>query len=297
MLTNNLARRSPQHCCEDQIVSEGSVEEQGCVHRSANVSKRSIFRAAIWQKVIHGVKSHVNQHDNRYWMTSNGGWQRKMAAAFKRPTHHPEEDLLTSYAAGQVTGSRALLVATHLAYCLDCRAVVAAAESVGGELLEGEVGIEPEAQLDPNTGTEPSNTLNTQAGGLRFPRPLRDLIAAGEKDTKWRNIWFGVKELTIPGYGPDARLLWIPAGRRMPRHDHNGEEFTLVLQGSFSDKTGAFLPGDLQLGTPGLDHQPQAGRDMDCICLVVETGGLRLSGWLGRLVGWRSGRSNAKMAA
>jgi putative transcriptional regulator len=220
-----------------------------------------------------------------------------MTVKFPKPKHHPEPEQLMAYAAGRETGGKALMLATHLAMCPACRAAVHAAETIGGELLDIEAGIEPDAQPDLDRASAASDAVQSAPSHLRFPQPLRSLISAAEEGAGWRNIWFGVKELALPGYEPQARLLWIPAGRRMPRHDHNGEEFTLVLKGSFSDRTGSYHPGDLQVGVPGLDHQPQAGRQEDCVCLVVEQGGLRLSGWLGRLVGWSSDRTSAKIAA
>lgn len=213
------------------------------------------------------------------------------------PAHHPNEDLLFGYAAGAVTGARALIVATHLAYCAHCRSQVAAAETIGGEILDRELGMAtgsvPEPRRDAASG---STETPLSPGEFDFaPRHLRNVLAAAQR--RWINVWFGVKEMPIPEYGPATRLLWIPKGRRMPRHDHYGEEMTLVLKGNFSDATGHYAAGDFQTGTPGLDHQPHAGSQGPCICLVVEKGGLKLSGWLGRLVAWRGGRPSGNIAA
>lgn len=202
------------------------------------------------------------------------------------PVHHPDDEFLAAYAAGSVTGARALIAAAHLTYCGQCRRTVAAAECVGGELLEQLPGVETQDNVLPELSTTQSDTPAAPlSGDFPFaPKPLRALLQAGS--ARWVQVWFGVKELPIQGYGPEARLLWIPAGRRMPRHDHHGEEMTLVLQGSFSDATGRYGAGDLQIGGPGLDHQPHAGTEGPCVCLVVESSGLKLSGWLGRLVSW-----------
>ncbi|MBT5567275.1 MAG: histidine kinase, partial [Rhodospirillaceae bacterium] len=51
-------------------------------------------------------------------------------------SHHPSDDLLWSYAAGSLDEPSSILIATHLSLCPVCRAVVAKAESVGGELFE-----------------------------------------------------------------------------------------------------------------------------------------------------------------
>lgn len=213
------------------------------------------------------------------------------------PSHHPDEELLLQYAAGNLTGGRALIIATHLAYCRVCRGHVAAAEVVGGEMLENEAGADVASAQEPPAADlgDPQFAKTVQETHFAFaPNHLRTLLQ--DSGEKWINVWFGVKELPIPGFTPVARLLWIPAGRRMPRHDHQGEEMTLVLKGSFTDATGRFAAGDLQVGLPGLDHQPHAGTESDCVCLVVEQGGLKLSGWLGRLVAWRGGRGERTAA-
>ena len=211
------------------------------------------------------------------------------------PVHHPAEELLHAYAAGTVTGARALIVATHLVYCPQCRAQVSAVESVGGEILDREDGHWAGECPDAPAAVPGSPALVCTGPDIDFaPRHLRTALEGSQG--KWNNVWFGVKELPIPHYGGAARLLWIPKGRRMPRHDHFGEEMTLVLTGSFSDATGRYRTGDFQTGAPGLDHQPWAGKDGPCVCLVVEQGGLKLSGWLGRLVEWRGGQSGTRAA-
>lgn len=213
------------------------------------------------------------------------------------PMHHPDEEFLAAYAAGAVTGAQALIAATHLTFCSVCRTSVAAFERVGGEMLEQVPGVDTQTDVFPDLGAAVASEPQAQdTNDFPYaPRPLRSLLTAHAG--QWLPVWFGVKELPIPGFAPEARLLWIPAGRRMPRHDHNGEEMTLVLRGSFSDATGRYGMGDLQIGMPGLDHQPHAGAEGPCVCLVVESGGLKLSGWLGRLVSWRSRKGSAGFAA
>ena len=215
----------------------------------------------------------------------------------RHPLHHPSNEMLLDYASGSITDGRALIVSAHLAFCPACRGQVAAAECVGGEMLETETDAEVADGLDPSyvrgAAIESDGALDD--GRFAFaPRHLRRLLA--KSGNGWVNVWFGVKELPVPGFSPAARLLRIPASRRMPRHDHAGEEMTLVLKGSFSDSTGRFLAGDLQFGMPGLEHQPLAGPEGECVCLVVEQGGLKLSGWLGRLVEWRGGKAEPKAA-
>lgn len=52
------------------------------------------------------------------------------------PKHHPDSALLMEYASGSLREPVALLIATHLALCPQCRAESHRLETVGGALLE-----------------------------------------------------------------------------------------------------------------------------------------------------------------
>ena len=52
------------------------------------------------------------------------------------PRHHPSDATLLTYAAGSLGEGLSLVVASHLAFCSDCRDAVAAGELVGGNLLD-----------------------------------------------------------------------------------------------------------------------------------------------------------------
>ncbi len=58
------------------------------------------------------------------------------------PTHHPAEETLLRHAAGTLAPGRALVVATHLPFCRDCRAAIRLGEAIGGTLLADEPGAE-----------------------------------------------------------------------------------------------------------------------------------------------------------
>lgn len=84
--------------------------------------------------------------------------------------------------------------------------------------------------------------------------------------------------------GGSVRLLYIPAGQAVPDHSHNGLELTLVLQGSFSDETGRFGVGDVEIGDEDLEHTPIADAGDACICLAATDAPLRFNAFLPRLL-------------
>ncbi len=88
----------------------------------------------------------------------------------------------------------------------------------------------------------------------------------------------------MAGETGSARLLYIPPGQGVPDHGHNGLELTLVLQGSFTDETGSFGTGDLEIADQTLDHTPVAGPDAPCICLAATDAPLRFRAFMPRLL-------------
>ncbi len=212
------------------------------------------------------------------------------------PNHHPGDDLLWEYAAGAQREPVALVIATHLALCPACRDVVASCEAIAGALLD-EVPTDMTdngtrervfAQLDKgdirvsNTGAARKAT----PVDLLIPRPLRDYVSGRIEDLVWQERRGGPAAVHLLGDVEefDTRLLRIRAGTTMPRHRHEGNEYTLVLSGGFSDHTGHYVRGDVAICDNVVDHQPIADPGDDCICLAVVDAPLRLSGPFGRLL-------------
>ncbi len=208
------------------------------------------------------------------------------------PSFHLTEDLILAYAAGHLSEAVNLIVACHLEMCDDCRAAVAAHEALGGTLLEtGESAALNESALDDVLAliraTPEERTAQPIAAAPQdkvLPSPLRDYVGGSLEAVRWRPVGMGVKQAVLPtSRAATARLLYIPAGTAVPDHAHGGLELTLVLQGAFSDETGRFARGDIEIAHEDLQHMPVADISEDCICLAVTDAPLRFSGWLPRL--------------
>jgi len=212
--------------------------------------------------------------------------------------HHPPDEMLLDYAAGNQDEAVALVVATHLALCPACRVRVAGYEALGGALLED---LEPVAvggdvlgklmrNLDtapdaPQDDHRPAPPRTAPAGPDMLPRPLRDLAGRDVDAVPWKSVLPGLEEFTIDlgrrhrgKDGTNARLLRLRAGRAFPRHTHQGIELLQVLTGSFQDETGHYVRGDISVADGSVDHQPVADDDQDCVCLIVTEAPLRLTG-------------------
>lgn len=212
--------------------------------------------------------------------------------------HHPSDALLLDYASGAAAEPVSLLVATHLTLCSQCRSKVATYEALGGMLIEeiDEADTLPESMKDGLLASldEVDNSLMpVQSTGIgenaltaKIPQPLRAYCEEAIENAEWQWSGFGIKKIPLLEMQDDfdCYLLMIRGGKKVPQHDHAGNEWSLVLDGSFTDETGHFARGDIAERHQGEKHQPVAGPGADCICLVVADAPVRLTGTVGRLL-------------
>ena len=200
--------------------------------------------------------------------------------------HHLSEELLTAYAAGALPEAFALVVATHLSMCDECRAMAESLDGIGGTLIEGLDGAAMDAgaleAVMARLDDAPAAPIRVDRGVL--PAPVRAYIGGELDEVKWKPVGMGVKQAVLKtSDSASARLLYIPAGAAMPEHSHRGMELTLVLQGAFEDDSDRFGPGDVEIADDEVDHTPVADVGADCICLAATEGRLRFKSWIPRL--------------
>jgi putative transcriptional regulator len=201
-------------------------------------------------------------------------------------THHIPDAMLAAYAAGTLPHAFSVVIASHVSLCDQCRSALGAHQAVGGLVLEGAdtVGVSGNlktgilAQLDDRYTPEPAY----DRFGI-YPGPV--VKAMKGKEPSWKTLGMGVRQdiLSASREG-SVRLLYIPPGQAVPDHSHNGLELTLVLQGSFSDETGRFGVGDLEIGDESLHHTPTADPGDPCICLAATDAPLRFNALIPRLL-------------
>lgn len=207
--------------------------------------------------------------------------------------HHLSDDLILAYATGVLDEAASLLVATHMALCPQCRKALELAEALGGNLIESEEAVEvSDTALDAvmariGRTPEAASARPARPAGKAFilPQPLRDYAGGDVDRLRWRSLGGGVRHLPIEtgNSASKARLLKIPPSAKVPDHGHHGLELTLVLAGSFYDQGAWFRRGDVEEADATVEHQPVAGPEEDCICLIVNAGKLRFRGLLPRL--------------
>lgn len=200
--------------------------------------------------------------------------------------HHIPSEFLAAYAAGSLSHPFAVVVATHVSMCAECRAELEAHHAVGGAVLESlpaetihaDSKAAVLAALDDVAPAAPS----PKRAGI-YPGPLAEAI--GGDTPRWKHVGLGTKQAVLyRGRAGSVRLLHIPPGQAVPDHSHRGIEMTLVLQGSFFDEDAEFGVGDVELADDSVEHTPVAGAGQPCICLAATEAPLRFSGMLPRIL-------------
>ena len=195
----------------------------------------------------------------------------------KAPTHHPPGELLIDYAAGSASEAEALMMAVHLDACPECRRSVDLALAVGGALLDSIAPARPSPSLFQRTlqaidATPVETDVSARpvpAMAANWPAPLRAHLARKPTGV-WRHLPAGFRALRIPA--ADAGRLWImkaPGGRGPLRHRHVSDEWTVVLEGGFTDETGTYAAGDFAYMGEGDEHTMVAERGEGCVCLLL----------------------------
>jgi putative transcriptional regulator len=204
---------------------------------------------------------------------------------------HPSEATLLAYAAGTLSSGFSLAVAVHLQFCKTCREPIAAWEGVAGSLLDSM----PESEMSDDAlartmararsgerTPQPTPIEKVEIGGLELPGAL---AAAGINKRRW--IAPGIWRATIPAGSKapsETYLIRLGTNRRIPLHGHEGMEAICVMKGSFSDVTGRYGVGDfLELDETSL-HEPVAGPEGECICIISSEAPPKMRGFVGWLM-------------
>lgn len=208
--------------------------------------------------------------------------------------HHAPDELLLDYAAGVLPEGPALAVALHVALDPGSRRLVRRLRGVGGALLDedpvaadmGEAALEEAlARLDDlpddDTSIAPTTRPGVASGFDWAPAVLRPYLAG----RTWRRAFGGFEQIRLDLHGDahGVRLLKLEPGRGLPSHRHVANEYTVVLQGGYTDNTGNYGVGDFAVGPGTQRHRPVADPGDPCIALIVLEKPIVLTSFWGRL--------------
>ena len=205
--------------------------------------------------------------------------------------NHPTDELLASYSAGSLPLSQALCISVHLEHCHECSQKLLRLNQVGSELMHrlkpspstSSLKEELLDKLDTLTLADEPDYEDTDSS---VPRCLRQFINKGYTDLPWKRVSLDIQshELCRDNNRARVELLRIKPGGTSGTHTHMGDEYTVILEGSFSDETGLYRKGDFLVRNEKHKHTPVATSDRECICLAVTEAPIQLTGFFGRML-------------
>ncbi len=205
--------------------------------------------------------------------------------------NHPANELLASYSAGSLPLSQALCISAHLEHCDQCGAQLRRLNRVGSELMQ-KLSPAPASEdlkqrvlerLD-DIVDEPARA--EPASDSSVPRCLRQFITGSYDELKWKWVSPDIHSVQLcrDSNGAKVELLKIKPGGSATTHTHLGDEYTVILEGSFSDEQGVYRQGDFMVKDANDQHTPVATRDRECICLAVTEGPIQFTGLFSRML-------------
>ena len=206
-----------------------------------------------------------------------------------------DEEAITDYVLGALSPAKHVIMACQSEISDAVSERVSFQEDIAASLLEDGTSetLSPLfmgnvlAALPPQESAN-VNKMDDPEDGLA-PKSLRHMLGHGLQDLKWKSLVPGVAVHDILGNrktkeGDRLYLLKAKGGMRMPDHSHTGEEWSLILTGSYTVGGKRFTRGDLHIEDETETHAPHIDEGEDCICLVMTQGPLKMQGWLPKVV-------------
>lgn len=203
--------------------------------------------------------------------------------------NHPQDDLMAAYSAGSLPLSQALCISAHLEHCPDCAQKLQRLNRVGSQLMQDlkPAGVSEglkQKLLDSLDGLQ-DEAPKAALADTSVPRCLQQFIEKDYDSLNWKRVSADIHsaELCRDSNGARVELLKIKPGGSATRHTHTGDEYTVILEGSFSDESGLYHQGDFMVRDEKDHHTPVATQDRECICLAVTEGPIQFTGIVSRL--------------
>lgn len=205
--------------------------------------------------------------------------------------NHPADELMASYSAASLPLSQALCISVHLENCDLCARKLRRLNQVGSELMHQLKPSPPDSSLKDQllerlaSIDEDAVEDQTIPGDASVPRCLHQFIKTGLQDVSWNRVSRDIHtfELCRDQNNAKVELLRIKPGGTSGKHTHMGDEYTVILEGSFSDEDGLYHQGDFLVRDKNQRHTPVATSDSECICLAVTEAPIQFTGFFSRL--------------
>lgn len=214
---------------------------------------------------------------------------------------HPDTELLIKYASGQLDACLSLAVALHQQECTQCQQKITELESIGGQTLDSSVSLANKTDVDTSidlsfdklmqsiqSSPEQNQKTYPDVALAQFDLAIFKKLKKNQfQNMPWKKITTSIQQAPIAMNDPqyEVSLLKIAPNTKVPKHTHEGNEYTLVLQGDFSDKNGRYNKHAFIAQDQTHEHQPIAGKQ-GCICLTITDAPLKYTGAFGSILNW-----------
>lgn len=214
------------------------------------------------------------------------------------PLQDSYHTLMLGYASGTLDQAQTLITALHIALSKKAQRLLRDYECLGASFLEKE--CEPVSLCksaldnvlakieDKATPADPATNEDRERRTMCDSMCVEEIIkyAIGEcqkldtSSMRWKRAYpgFQVLELDLKCKNSSAKFMKVDPAKKTPKHSHKGLEITLILEGSYSDETGNYSKGDLIVTDDYCEHAPKSCPDKGCICMIVSSSPIRLSG-------------------
>ena len=229
---------------------------------------------------------------------------------------HPSVQQLVSFVDGDLSPAVSLMVSAHCDMCSTCqRFVEQETERLAGSLLEengfnqvdfkadysamiaqitqspssvavdtGKNQKQPDRKPCKNTEVSIAATGSIELDGRNFvlPRTLQRYI---EKTGGWSSLvgklWQAPVDLGSQGV---ANFIYMGKGGSVPEHTHRGTEYTLVINGEFSDGLNTYDSGDFIFMDGQHTHTPRSDNTQGCLVFTIVDQPLHFTSGIARLL-------------
>lgn len=219
---------------------------------------------------------------------------------------HPSSQQLKEFVEGSLTPAVSLLVSAHCDMCEQCQLrVESETEELAAELVsEIEESFDESAQfgdmlsqitqspssieVDGGSSSYVSNigdrTVSIELDGRSFKLP-RTLHRYVDKTGNWSSLvgklWQAPVDLGNQGV---ANFIFMGSGGSVPEHTHRGTEYTLVIDGEFSDGLSDYDTGDFIFMDGNKTHTPRSDTKEGCLVFSIVDQPLHFTSGLARLL-------------
>ncbi|KZN69362.1 ChrR family anti-sigma-E factor [Pseudoalteromonas luteoviolacea] len=205
--------------------------------------------------------------------------------------YHPSKQLMQKHILGELPAGLSVAIAAHIELCDKCSnefelLEVQQASATFDAPCEEKESFEFESMIDDITQlsmydqvvSQEPEVFEYQDKRVQLPRAIAALkLGSFMNAGKVSRARFELDE------GPlRSSLLHIKPGGEIPEHTHTGFELTLLLDGTFEDESGQYVPGDFIMLDGRHNHSPRT-KD-GCLCFTLVDNALHFNKGLSKLL-------------